>query len=115
MPSESELKEHLVNYSIYFITEDKPYHTKIGYSRNIDKRLADLQIGNSRELWVSATIDGLSLQGAQSIEIYLHKRFKSYHVRGEWFLPNLFYVDWFPEKFRMPRTARINLIDLPIL
>jgi len=103
------------NYSIYFITEEKELSTKIGFSSSIELRLSELQIGNPRELWVSATIDGLTLQSARSMEIYLHKRFQSYRIRGEWFLPNVFYVDWFPEKFRMPRTARTNLIDLPIL
>ena len=103
------------NYSVYFITEEKELSTKIGFSSSIELRLSELQIGNPRELWVSATIDGLTLQSARSMESYLHRRFQAYRIRGEWFLPNVFYIDWFPEKFRMPRTARINLIDLPII
>jgi len=105
---------HMKPYSIYFITEDETYNTKIGFSCGIESRLATLKTGNPRDLWVSATIDGLTEQSARSLEIYLHKRLKSYHIRGEWFLKNIFYVDWFRDSFRLPRKASINLIDLPI-
>jgi len=41
-------------YSIYFITEDDTYNTKVGYSSDVDKRLESFQVGNPRDLWVSA-------------------------------------------------------------
>jgi len=103
-----------MNYCVYFITEESTNSTKVGYACNLSRRLEALQIGNPSELWVSATITGLNKQSAMSLEIYLHRRFSRHHIRGEWFSSGIFFCNWFSERFRLPSTAKINLIDLPI-
>ena len=58
---------------------------KIGYAHNVERRLTDLQIGNSRTLEIIATIGPVSLEHAKAIELGLHDKVKRHHIRGEWF------------------------------
>ncbi len=102
------------NYSIYFICEEGTNFTKIGYSNDIPKRLEAVQTGNPRELWIAATIGGLTRQSAISLENYLHKRLSGHNIRSEWFRSGIFLENWFSEKFTYPEDMIINLIDLPI-
>lgn len=67
--------------SVYFIAEEGNSEiVKIGYAVSIDKRLAQLQGGNIRELQVMRVIKG----DAQA-EQWLHRRFAPLRIRGEWF------------------------------
>lgn len=66
---------------VYFI---KPLHSggpvKIGFSRYLEKRLAALQVGSPVPLEVEA-----SFAGSCRAETYLHRKFCSQRIRGEWF------------------------------
>jgi hypothetical protein len=87
---ETELRVHMSNTYIYFITEDKfhryAYHyCKIGISNNPEKRLENLQTSNARELSLELKLGPFSEQEAFNLEKKLHKIFDKYHIRGEWF------------------------------
>lgn len=65
--------------SIYFISDGSGL-VKIGYSRNVDKRIQVLATGSPRALQVLLTIPG-----TRSDEGAFHEMFKAEHTRGEWF------------------------------
>ncbi len=65
--------------SIYFISDSSGL-VKIGYSRNVDKRMQVLATGSPRALQVLLTIPG-----TRSDEGAFHEMFKADHMRGEWF------------------------------
>lgn len=66
---------------IYFIKSESG-HVKIGYTNNgIDGRIASLQTGCPFELTLLTSIDGSIYQ-----EKALHRRFRKYQVRLEWFV-----------------------------
>ena len=65
---------------IYFILSGDT-HVKIGYSANMDIRLAALQSANPFELKLYRMVEGTVAK-----ERELHARFKHLRVRGEWFL-----------------------------
>ena len=75
------------NRYVYFIKEriGDLAPVKIGYAKNVQKRLDELQIGNSRSLEILAVIGPISHERARNIESKLHRKFKKHHVRGEWF------------------------------
>lgn len=68
---------------VYFVQEDRTGNYKIGKADNVDKRVAQLQSGNSNKLILL-----LKVQGGYPLEKSLHKRFAKYRIRGEWFKPN---------------------------
>lgn len=65
---------------IYLIQNTVTTNVKIGYTSNLKQRLRDIQISNDCELKVLSTINGNI-----ELEQKLHKQFKKYHIRGEWF------------------------------
>lgn len=66
--------------TIYFIRDGD--NVKIGYtSRKPQERLKQLQTGNPTKLKLIG-----SMRGTQKKEAELHRMFKNYHVRGEWFV-----------------------------
>lgn len=71
-------------YFLYLITDGEFY--KIGIAKAPIKRLAELQIGNARELHLLDTA-GLSSTAAPStrIESKCHRQLIDRRVRGEWF------------------------------
>jgi hypothetical protein len=63
---------------------------KIGYtSKDPEKRVRDLQVGNPFELKLLGTI-----KGDKETEIRLHFDFRHLNIRGEWFRPGLELVDF---------------------
>ena len=72
---------------VYFIKEKIGMYApvKIGYATDVQRRLDDLQIGNSRTLEIVATIGPITLEHAKAIEIGLHDKFRKHRIRGEWF------------------------------
>jgi hypothetical protein len=67
--------------SYIYIIHCKDLNTiKIGYSDNPFARLAQLQVGNSSELSILSIF-----KGGREEEEFLHKKFASNKVRGEWF------------------------------
>ena len=65
---------------VYF-AQDGLGRVKIGVTIDVASRLASLRTGNSTELTLIRFIDG----AGQKVEKWLHRRFKSYRIQGEWF------------------------------
>lgn len=65
---------------IYFIQNQITGRIKIGYSKEPDCRIKNLQTGNDAELKVL-----FSIPGGYKEETELRKRFKHLHYRGEWY------------------------------
>jgi hypothetical protein len=73
---------------VYAIQEEKvslKAPVKIGFARNVEARLAELQIGNPRKLIVRAKIGPMSPGQAAALESAFHKKFSTCRLRGEWF------------------------------
>lgn len=68
---------------IYAVTEDGQQH-KIGHTRDLRRRLANLQTSHSKSLVFSAVICVPSCR-ARAIEKKIHEDFAWRRVRGEWF------------------------------
>lgn len=78
---------------IYFIQAGKAI--KIGFTTNLMDRFMVIQTSNAEKLKLIAVIEG-SPEG----ESELHKMFKKYNIRGEWFWPSeelLEFVDSLPK------------------
>ena len=82
-----------MNY-VYFIGElssirlrnNQKYRAiKIGLTSDINKRMDQLQTGNSCELVIIALIKCQSRKHSEHIESSIHNRFKHQRIRGEWF------------------------------
>ena len=78
---EVKIEENNFNNKLYFI-KDKNY-VKIGYTKNIGKRLEALQCGNPNKLRLIFLVDF-----AQELEIPLHNYYEiqNKHYRNEWFI-----------------------------
>lgn len=73
---------------------------KIGYARDVDARRRDLQVGNAHDVVVVRRFQiSHSLAIAKKIEARMHKKYRPFHVRGEWFKAELL-AEW-PEEFVM--------------
>jgi len=74
------------NWSDYERTIDKIYlisdgdYVKIGFSKDPDKRLNQLQIGSPRKLKLLA-----AFPGGREVELKLHEIMERKRIRGEWF------------------------------
>jgi hypothetical protein len=71
---------------VYFIQEEDTENIKIGWCWNLRKRLHDLQVCNSRLLTV---IKYELTQFPYNREQYLHGMYIDYHIRGEWYKPDV--------------------------
>ena len=61
---------------------------KIGKTtKEVSKRLGSLQTGNVSKLLVIGTTDKYT-------EEYLHERFRTWRITGEWFRPSLTLLRW---------------------
>lgn len=58
---------------------------KIGRARNVEDRIAELQVGSPTPLELLGTIKVLSEGHAKGLERALHNTFDAYRVSGEWF------------------------------
>ena len=65
--------------NIYFIENGK--EIKIGRSVDIERRLDELQTGNSKELKVLYVIEDVE----EWFEKHIHSVCNTFHIRGEWF------------------------------
>lgn len=76
---------------LYFIEpvfKTKPNNfqpVKIGYSKDVDRRLRELQTANFNELRVTLTIEVEDLKFARKIEKFFHRQFYRKQLYGEWF------------------------------
>lgn len=77
-----------VNYYIYLVQEQLLSNkgaVKIGMSSRVDRRIENMQVGNSRKLVLVAKMGPFGEIKATCFEKQLHRRFKRHHIRGEWF------------------------------
>ncbi len=65
---------------VYFISDGS--FCKIGVASNIKRRLGLLQTGNPNELVV---IHSIYSKCPYVLEEELHKKYRKYHIRGEWY------------------------------
>jgi len=70
--------------TIYFVQVDRPNGpVKIGYTgRRVQERMAEGQTFSPLELEVL-----VEAYGTYEDEAHLHRIFKPYHIRGEWYSP----------------------------
>jgi hypothetical protein len=75
---------------VYFVIE-RPFsgRVKIGYSKNPDRRLRELQTGSSRTLVIYSRIEGVTKEAEREI----HNLCREHRRAGEWFDMSLFQVD----------------------
>lgn len=66
--------------NVYFIECEPLGAIKIGFSQDVESRLADLQVANSSKLKLL-----LKVPGNRAVEYRLHRRFRSACLSGEWF------------------------------
>ena len=64
---------------VYFVQNEDGY-IKIGFTRHIKSRLVRMQIDNCMKLKLIGKV-----KGGQELESKLHRKFKQYRKRGEWF------------------------------
>ncbi len=69
--------------SVYFIKPDGVDAVKIGHAEDVHSRLAGLQTGSWTKLSVIAIINEDDFT-----ELELHRAFKKFRMRGEWFIYN---------------------------
>jgi hypothetical protein len=74
----SESSDFKPNGFIYFITDGK--FIKIGFTKNVESRLVQLQTGNPKKLTILEVF-----KGSLEIEKYLHAIYNKYKISGEWF------------------------------
>lgn len=76
-------------YFVYIIGEKKngdwTGKVKIGISNDVKKRLKAIQSCCPTELQIFETFQVKDKLAAERFESKLHKRFKKYHIHGEWF------------------------------
>ena len=65
---------------IYLIQNKETGHFKIGRTKNINKRIKQLQTGSSGEL---VLVDKFEIYS--KLESYLHNIYSAYNISGEWF------------------------------
>lgn len=68
---------------LYVVTDGE--HIKIGISQNVESRLSTLQVGNTRKLHLSLTVDCGNVENAARLERLLHIRYAEFRESGEWF------------------------------
>lgn len=68
---------------VYFIKGNVTGNIKIGFSMHPEKRVKQLQTGAGEKLELLCKI-----QGSQSKERELHRKFKKQHIHGDWFHPS---------------------------
>lgn len=70
----------------YFVREKDGDYLKIGWTdRPLERRLAELQAGNPRELSLERVVKLRTAREAKQLEGALHRYFADRRIRGEWF------------------------------
>ena len=69
---------------IYFIQAGDNGAVKIGFAKDVKKRFRELQTGNHETLKLLKEI-----AGEEELEQEIHSLVKQFHVRGEWYSPDV--------------------------
>lgn len=70
---------------VYFILNQDSKAVKIGFAKDVQKRLATLQTSSPGHLELLGSIKTESPRTAMSMEESLHRKFADLHINGEWF------------------------------
>ena len=72
---------------VYFVSSGRGKRApiKIGVSKNVDKRVDELQTGNPNKLYILSIIECTTVKRAYNLEGYLHHKLKRFRLVGEWF------------------------------
>jgi len=76
---------------IYLINETNTNNYKIGYAKDVNKRIKQLQTSNSNKLNIINTYKIKNTSKWTKLEIMIHNHYKFKRLNGEWF--NLEYND----------------------
>ena len=93
-------------YFIYFILNEDSNAVKIGYAKNLEKRMKALQTASPAELKLIKLVQVENHERAQDLELSLHKQFDAFRLSGEWFkaeAPLLDYVNECSEQWQGER------------
>ena len=82
MPKSFKWSDAKITGWIYFIEYHDSGPVKIGYAKNVDKRLCNLQTACPYELRVL-----VAAPGSIDCETILHAYLSNFMIRGEWFWP----------------------------
>ena len=105
---ESVLPELNTNSSfVYIIKNMDTNNIKIGVSKDVYKRLETFRTGNDCQL--ELVYKSILCSNAFDIESNIHKEFKNYHIRGEWFKVDVKSVIDYLEKARYVLNS--SLVD----
>ena len=106
---ESVLPELNTNSSfVYIIKNMDTNNIKIGVSKDVYKRLETFRTGNDCQL--ELVYKSILCSNAFDIESNIHKEFKKYHIRGEWFNTDVKSAIEYLEKARYVLNS--SLIDV---
>lgn len=72
-------------YYVYFIFNPDSSAIKIGFAKDVLKRLAAIQTSSSSQLELLGVIKTQSTRIAKQLEGTLHQQFAQLHISGEWF------------------------------
>ena len=102
---------------IYFLRSGLRGPVKIGVAKNVDNRVASLQIGNPHELLLITKVKCKSRAHAFRLENELHKIFARKKIRGEWFRSdiNLHYADRVFNSKEVEKANDAEKLDLELL
>jgi len=94
---------------VYFIQcDNQDGYIKIGKSNNPKIRKTHLQISTPYKLKLLAKVKFSTSKKSKEAESFLHKKFKDYHVNGEWYDSSIY---WSAVKSCL--GYRNNIKDIP--
>lgn len=91
-------------YMVYFIEANK--RIKIGYTENPTQRISDIQVSSPYKINVL-----LLINGTVRYEKLIHKKFKPYRLRGEWFSYNKNIIEYINNLKIFDRRADYGLCE----
>lgn len=77
------------DWKVYFVQagNKKNAPVKVGYTQDIDRRLAEIQVHNPYPVSLLFTLPCESVGQAKKLERFLHRQlYNNGHLHGEWFL-----------------------------
>lgn len=89
---EDEDEDEELDNELYFILEAQSNSIKIGVSKDVEKRLSQLQTSNAFPLLLIGR-----MQNRIDLEKNLHEKFKKYRLKGEWFSTNVSLIEYISE------------------
>lgn len=83
---------------VYFVLNPDSNAIKIGFAKDVKKRLTALQTSSPSQLELLGVIKTQSARTAQQLEGTLHQQFAQLHISGEWFRAEKTLLDYLNEK-----------------